>query len=351
MKNGADLRQVVVLIPAFNPDPALLETVEGLSCLGFRDFLLVDDGSPAAAAWIFDRLSAREGCAVLRHAENLGKGRALKTGLNHFLLHFPDHRGVVTVDADGQHTPQDAALVARALMERPKQLILGARTFSGKVPLRSLAGNVMTRYLLGLLTGRRLRDTQSGLRGIPRAAAPMLLALDGERYEYEMNMLLEAPREGFGIFEAPISTVYLEGNRSSHFNPLLDSMRIYFVLLRFSFSSLLAAAVDLGAFTASYYLTGRLLGSLIAARLASSLLNFFLNKAFVFQSRMALWRSLLRYYLLVGFILISSYLLIWTLTARLGVPVIAAKILVDTVLWLATFALQRLFIFAVAEDA
>ena len=350
MKNGADLRQVVVLIPAFNPDPALLETVDGLCSLGFRDFVLVDDGSAAGSAWIFDRLAAREGCVVLRHAANLGKGRALKTGLNHFLLHFPEHCGVVTVDADGQHRPQDAALVAGALLERTKQLILGARTFSGKVPLRSRAGNVMTRYLLGLLTGRRLRDTQSGLRGIPRAAAPVLLALDGERYEYEMNMLLEAPREGFGIFETPISTVYLEGNRSSHFNPLLDSMRIYFVLLRFCFSSLLAAAVDLGAFAAAYYLTGRLLGSLIAARLMSSLLNFLLNKAFVFHSRAALARSLLSYYLLVGFILMSSYLLIWSLTGKLGVPVIAAKILVDTVLWLATFAVQRIFIFAAPEE-
>jgi putative flippase GtrA len=203
---------------------------------------------------------------------------------------------------------------------------------------------------MGLLTGRRLHDTQSGLRGIPRAAAPVLLRLDGERYEYEMNMLLELPREGFGIFEAPISTVYLEGNRSSHFNPLWDSMRIYFVLLRFSFSSLFAAAVDLGAFAVGYYLTGALLGSLLAARLVSSLLNFFLNKAFVFHSRVALAASLLKYYVLVGFIAMSSYLLIRGLTERLGMRVITAKILVDSVLWLVTFAVQRIFVFAEAND-
>jgi putative flippase GtrA len=178
----------------------------------------------------------------------------------------------------------------------------------------------------------------------------MLLRLDGERYEYEMNMLLEAPREGFGIFETPISTVYLEGNRSSHFNPLRDSMRIYFVLLRFSFSSLFAAAVDLGAFAAWYYLTGRLLASLLAARLLSSLLNFFLNKAFVFHSRVALAAALLKYYALVAFIALSSYLLIYGLTEKLGTPVMAAKILVDTGLWLVTFAVQRIFIFAVAND-
>jgi putative flippase GtrA len=223
-------------------------------------------------------------------------------------------------------------------------------TFSGKVPLCSLAGIVITRHLLGLLTGRRPRDTQSGLRGIPRALAPMLLRLEGERYEYEMNMLLEAPREGFGIFEAPISTVYLEGNHSSHFNPLWDSMRIYFVLLLFSFSSLLTAAVDTLGFAVGYQLTGRVLGSLLAARLASSLINFFLNKEFVFHSPVALATSLLKYYVLVGFMALLSYLLITELAERLGAPVILAKVIVDTGLWLATFALQRMFIFAVPND-
>jgi glycosyltransferase involved in cell wall biosynthesis len=350
MNDVPNVPQVVVLIPAFNPGSSLLETVEGLAGLGFRDFVVINDGSQPESECVFDRLAAREGCVVLRHAINLGKGRALKTGLNHFLIEFPDHCGVVTVDADGQHTAPDAAAIARVLSERPRQLILGARTFSGRVPLRSLAGNVITRHLLGVLTGRRLRDTQSGLRGIPRAAAGMLLRLEGERYEYEMNMLLEAPREGFGIFEAPISTVYLEGNRSSHFNPLRDSMRIYFVLLRFSFSSLLTAAVDTLGFAIGYQLTGRVLGSLLAARLASSLVNFFLNKEFVFHSPVALATSLLKYYVLVGFMALLSYLLITELAERLGVPVILAKVAVDTGLWLATFALQRIFIFAVPTE-
>jgi putative flippase GtrA len=127
-------------------------------------------------------------------------------------------------------------------------------------------------------------------------------------------------------------------------------MRIYFVLLRFCFSSLFAAAVDLGAFAVWYSVTGSLLGSLLAARLMSSLLNFFLNKAFVFHSRAALTASLSRYYVLVGFIAMASYLLIRGLTERLGTPVIAAKILVDTVLWLVTFAVQRIFVFAVANE-
>src|SRR6202008_3171131 len=127
--------QVVVLIPAFNPGPSLIETVEGLATLGFRDFLVVNDGSQPETEWIFEKLAARPGCAVLRHAVNLGKGRALKTGLNHFLLHFPGHHGVVTVDADGQHSAKDAAAIAGAIDQRQQQLILGSRTFSGNVPL------------------------------------------------------------------------------------------------------------------------------------------------------------------------------------------------------------------------
>src|SRR5258708_3998156 len=146
--NGGNLPQVVVLIPAFNPGSILLETVEGLAGIGFRDFVVVNDGSDPESDWIFERLAGR--CAVLRHAVNLGKGRALRTGLNHFLVHYPDHQGVVTVDADGQHTAEDAAAIARAIAERPRQLILGSRTFSGtlsgRVPWRSLAGNLITRY-------------------------------------------------------------------------------------------------------------------------------------------------------------------------------------------------------------
>lgn len=151
------------------------------------------------------------------------------------------------------------------------------------------------------------------------------------------------------MFETPISTVSIDGNRSSHFNPLRDSMRIYFVLLRFSFSSLAAAGVDLGVFAALFSLTGHLLESLIAARLVSSLLNFSLNKAFVFHSRMALAASLVKYYLLVGFIAAASYVMIRGLTGKLGAPVIAVKILVDTAPWLVTFAVQRFLVFAVAD--
>src|SRR5438046_1560807 len=132
MTGSANVPEVVVLIPAFNPGSPLLDTVEDLARFGFRNFVVVNDGSEPKSQWIFDRLAARGDCVVLRHAVNLGKGRALKTGLNHFLLHFPEGRGVVTVDADGQHTAKDAAAIAYAMAERPQQLILGTRTFVGR---------------------------------------------------------------------------------------------------------------------------------------------------------------------------------------------------------------------------
>jgi glycosyltransferase involved in cell wall biosynthesis len=134
MNEVPNVPQVVVLIPALNPGSSLLETVEGLAGLGFRDFVVVNDGSQPGSEWVFDRLATRDGCVVLRHAINLGKGRALKTGLNHFLLHFPDQCGVLTVDADGQHTAPDAAAMARVMLERPRQLVLG---LSGRFPARS----------------------------------------------------------------------------------------------------------------------------------------------------------------------------------------------------------------------
>jgi hypothetical protein len=110
--------------------------------------------------------------------------------------------------------------------------VLGVRRFAGDVPLRSKVGNAVTQALFRAATGRGVRDTQTGLRAYPAALLEWLRTVPGERFEYEMNVLLMAARAGHRIEEVEIATTYLDGNASSHFSALSDSARIYWPLLR-----------------------------------------------------------------------------------------------------------------------
>jgi glycosyltransferase involved in cell wall biosynthesis len=224
------LADIPIVIPARRPDSTLPALIQALRTEGLTTIVLVDDGSPATCAPIFAQAEQLKGIHVLRHAANLGKGRALKTGIHYCLNTFPHSLGLITADADGQHTPPDILRIAQALAVSNPRPILGSRAFVANVPLRSRFGNALTRTIFAFVTGARLADTQTGLRAFPRALLPELLTLEGERYEYEMSVLLHLCRAGRRPIEIPIQTVYTERNRTSHFRPIRDSMRIYSVL-------------------------------------------------------------------------------------------------------------------------
>ena len=341
------IQNTAVLIPAYNPDDKLPPFVRDLLSRGIGAVIIVNDGSHARCQCIFEELAETPGCTVIAHAVNLGKGRALKTGINHFLLSYPDFTGLVTADADGQHKAADTIAVALTLAKHPKHLVLGARRFHAGIPLRSLLGNVATRWLFALLIGKSVSDTQSGLRGISRAVGKRLMTVSGERYEYEMNVLVSARTHTRGIVEEPIDTVYIDNNESSHFNPLFDSLKIYFVLFRFALSSILASGIDLIVFTATYSLTSNLVLSLLVGRVViGSLVNFGLNRKFVFHSQgSALW-PLFKYYLLFTFNAFLSYVLIDYFTTQHQANIVWAKVGVESLLFIASFAIQRALIFS-----
>jgi glycosyltransferase involved in cell wall biosynthesis len=228
---SAPLNRCVALVPVWQPEPVLFALVDGILAAGFGAVVVVDDGSDVAHGGVFESLLRRPGVVLLAHAVNLGKGRALKTGFNHVLTAMPGMDAVVTADADGQHRVEDIVAVAQRLLSVPDAVVLGARRFGKGVPLRNRFGNRMTRAVFGLITGAHVGDTQTGLRGFPRALLPQLLALEGERYEYEMAVLAHVCRRTVPV-EVPIATVYIEGNSSSHFRPVRDSVRIYSLLAR-----------------------------------------------------------------------------------------------------------------------
>jgi glycosyltransferase involved in cell wall biosynthesis len=237
---ASSVARLAVLIPARRSTPALTPLVDALMDAGFGAVIVVDDGSPAGDQAAFAALDGKQRVHLIRHAFNLGKGRALKTGINFFLKAFPEFLGLITADADGQHTASDIVRVGEALVGHPERAVLGARSFAGEVPLRSQFGNALTRLLFRIASGSAMKDTQSGLRGFPTALLAGLAELGGERYEYEMNVLAHLCRHGHAPLEVPISTIYLDENRSSHFEPVRDSMRIGLVLLGNFASSLRA---------------------------------------------------------------------------------------------------------------
>lgn len=339
--------QVPVLIPAYEPPGELLATVAELERLGFERIVVVNDGSSGQARRVFEQLAARHPrVRRLEHAVNLGKGAALKTGLNHILANWPDAPGAVTADADGQHLPADILRVAEALCRaESRELILGARRFEGDVPLRSRAGNRISAVVMRALIGQRLSDTQTGLRGIPAGLIPQLLRLAPNGYEFELDALIAAKHRSVPVAEIPIATVYLDGNRSSHFNPLWDSMRIYFVFLRFVLASLVTALIDNTVFIALHGAWGNILGPQLAARMVALLFNYPAARRAVFQSRDRHRHTLPRFLVLAAAHITVSYGMITYLHLVTGWRAIPAKLTVEAALFLANFAIQRDFVF------
>ncbi|HIS93609.1 MAG TPA: glycosyltransferase family 2 protein [Candidatus Alectryocaccomicrobium excrementavium] len=210
-----------VVIPAYKPDESLLDLLRALRERAFIGrIVVVDDGSGPEYEPIFAQVSAL--CSLERHAQNRGKGAAIRTGLKTLSGY-----NVVTADCDGQHTPSDIEKIARAI---DGALVMGVRR-KREMPLRSKMGNTLTCLTFALVTHRWISDTQTGLRGIPQSYVGVCQDLEGDRYEYEMNMLLDACHRGLPIREVEIETVYIDNNRGSHFHTLRDGKRVYRLLL------------------------------------------------------------------------------------------------------------------------
>ncbi len=339
----------VFLIPAYNPNGTLIDIVSSLVELGANYIVVVDDGSKTECRPLFDKIGAIEQCHVLRHARNLGKGSALKTGLNYALVTWPSIETVVTADADGQHAPRDIVRVAEAALSNVGALVLGARKFHKEVPLRSLIGNSLTRSVFRVFTGLNLRDTQTGLRALPRPLCLEFLKINLNGYDFEMESIIRAKDvlgRGLNIVEVPIETIYEEGNKSSHFNPILDSMRIYFVFFRYSAAALINALVDNLVFIMAFSRTDNVGVSQIMGRFIATLIAFVLARNVVFHSSKKWIVSLMKFVFLVTVTGAVSYGAIDFLHSKFGINVIHAKLLTEGLLFLGNFAIQREFIFS-----
>lgn len=351
---------IPVIIPAYEPDEKLLKLLEQLKASGIVHVIVVDDGSGSEYQELFAQAEAVEGCEVLHHAVNLGKGRALKTAFNACLLRFPDLCGCVTADSDGQHTPHDILACMKKLWENPEALILGCRNFdAADVPMRSSFGNKCTRKVFRYLVGLSVSDTQTGLRAISASFMKALMNVKGERFEYETNMLIETKNLSIPILEVPVETIYLEENKTSHFNPIKDSIRIYMIFGKFLFSSLSSSVLDLVLFglfckilQAASGFWGELpyiVGATVLARVISAVYNFLLNYKVVFKSRENLAVTAVKYLALAVCQMLCSAFLVNELFGLLGGYEVAVKIPVDVLLFFLSFVIQREFVYRKKE--
>ncbi len=333
-----------IVIPALDPPSSLLTLVEELQQLGMGPLVVVNDGSSVLS--VFSELEALDGVTVLHHERNRGKGDALKTGFRHLLIDATV-TSIMTVDADGQHLASDVRMLQNVAMHEAEALILGTRDFDGEVPFRSALGNRMTRSVLALTTGLRLRDTQTGLRVLPRRLVQQSLSLASGGYAFEFEMLFLAKRLELRIKQVAISTVYIEGNRESHFRPFRDSLQIYAVFVRFLFVSLASFCIDVTLFALIHWFSDSIFFSTYAARITSGALNFLGNRHFAFlvRGRNTVVRDLLAYVTLAFLVSTASGTAVTMFSQWLGWMPTIVKIWVDPCLFIVSFAVQRFMIF------
>lgn len=335
----------IVLIPAYCPDEKLVALVQKLKKMDLT-IVVVNDGSKTELAPLFAAVSGY--ATVLTHEKNRGKGAALKTGLEYIKNTFAIPYVVVTADADGQHLPEDILLVCEKAESNIGSLVLGSRIIGRDAPLRSRVGNGITRLVFRLSTGISVYDTQTGLRAFSNGLTDYMLSVEGERYEYEMNVLLHLGQNNIRTVEVLIQTVYLDNNSSSHFHPVRDSLKIYREILKFSASSLLSFFIDYGLFCALMALTGMTVLSNMLARIVSASVNFSLNRSFVFGNRVHIIRSAIKYFLLAVVVLAFNTCILKLLIAA-GLPYMLAKIITETMMFFFSWTVQRLFVFKEAK--
>ena len=338
-----------VLIPAYQPDARLPRLILELHRADpSTKIVVVDDGSGQKFSDIFEA-SATAGAHVISYEHNRGKGYALREGFTWIRDVAGDSpECVVTADADGQHTLNDIFRVGRTCTDTGKS-VLGVREFVGHVPARSRIGNTATSALFWLATGWKLKDTQTGLRAFPVALLPELLEVQGDRYEYELRVLLHLAKFRHPVTQIPIETIYEAGNPTSHFRPLQDSARIWAPLLKFAASSGVATVIDYVLVLVLNALTGALFFPVVAARMVSASVNFAMNRRVFEATGVPLRRSALRYAALAVAVVAGSYTMLAVLTG-IGMPLWIAKIIADTTMYLVSYSAQSRYVFAPAQD-
>lgn len=351
-------KHTAVVIPAYKPDDRLPPYVDALKAAGVGSIVIVDDGSGKDYQPLFAKIPQDDVVHIISYEPNAGKGVALKRGMQYVLDHCPQQLYVLTADSDGQHTVKDVLRMAESMAENSDGVLLGSRDFSQPdVPFKSRNGNRITSTVFKLLYGIWVSDTQTGLRGFARELLPLMIAVKGDRYEYEMNVLIECAHRKIAMRPLTIQTVYENNNEGSHFRAVRDSARIYSVILagffRFIGASLLSFVVDYLLFLLFNNVLLTFVGNtvvrasaaVIAARLLSGVFNYCMNRKFVFRDDSSAKKSGPRYLAVFFLIMVLSAALTSGLHGLFGFNENIIKIPVDILLFFCSYTLQQRWVF------
>lgn len=347
----------IAIIPAYNPDKQLVNLVYELIERGNLQVIVVDDGSEESSQQFFDQIE--DFTILLKHDQNRGKGAAIKTALKYIYRDDLDIKGIVILDSDGQHRVEDALKLLKQVETDKPSFVLGVRSFKGDLPWKSKIGNNLTKYIFFLLSRKWIRDTQTGLRAFSKQLLPQLLLIDGERYEYEMNVLLTLAKAKTEIIEVPIATIYHDKDNScSHFRAVRDSFLIYKNLILFSGSSFVSFLLDYVLFFPMVWLFGQIglasngavIAGNIAARVFSAGFNYYLNSTYVFKYRQDAGKTLVQYALLALAILGLNTAILSFLYDIVGLNQAVAKLITEISLFVISFTVQKFLIFKHKES-
>lgn len=359
------------VVPAYEPDEKLINVASQAVAAGFQ-VIVVDDGSETGRSVkngtakaedyhvIFE--NAKFFAHVIRYRENKGKGHAMKTAFSYITENYEDEEyTVVVIDSDGQHKVSDAIRLTDYAVAHPDTLVLGSRRQSGDSPLRSRIGNGITRNVFRAVSGLNIYDTQTGMRAFSKELMKKALSVSGDRYEYEMNMLMDFSRDHVSIAELPIETIYIDNNSGSHFHPFKDSARIYGEIFKFSASSFFSFLIDYLVFVCIVALFGPsvsiVLFANVFARVVSAVSNYSINRNFVFRAadldndhknkktdddRRA---SAIKYSALAVSILLVNSTLLYGLTTYTDADPAVLKVLVEILMFFVSYTVQRKFVF------
>ncbi len=349
---------IAILIPSYNPDDRLYGMVRALSEREASPILVVNDGSHPAYDKLFAEVETVPNCILLLHETNKGKGAALKTAMAHCLEAYPDLRGVVTVDGDGHHRPEDVVACAQKL-KTSGQVILGQRRRGDKtLSKRGRFGNRLTSLALNFVCDFDIPDPLSGLRGIPIRYLPAFLETKGDAYDFETNMILDLKRKNIPFRTFTILGEYFADGSKSHYRPFRDSVKITAELLRFFGQQFKYLGSSFGCYLVEYLLFGLLLGYLpglgvrlsnYICRLLSGTANFLVNKTLVFGVKKNNALTIVKYIAVVLLVMLVSTQLIvivnWIFHTEENTVAKFVKMPVDVVMFFAGYLLQKKWVF------
>jgi glycosyltransferase involved in cell wall biosynthesis len=211
--------QILALIPAYNEAERVTRVINGAKTR--LPVLVVDDGSADQTA----ALAESAGATVYRQVPNQGKGVALKTGFRWALDHGYD--AVITLDADGQHDPDEIPAFMTIYAAQKADLIIGEREFT-KMPFPRNLSNTFGRWLFSKALGQPVRDNQSGYRLISRRLMEATLDSREGGFEFEVEMIVTCVRRGYTLAGVPIRTIY--GDQGSHIKPIPQTIHFFRVV-------------------------------------------------------------------------------------------------------------------------